>query len=37
VFGVDFSGARLAGRTTWIARLDPMRHSRNAAHSRHSR
>ena len=22
VFGVDFSGARLAGRTTWIARLD---------------
>ena len=30
VFGVDFSGARLAGRTTWIARLDPMRHSRNA-------
>jgi hypothetical protein len=23
VFGVDFSGARLAGRTTWIARLDP--------------
>ena len=25
VFGVDFSGARLAGRTTWIARLDPVR------------
>jgi uncharacterized protein DUF429 len=24
VFGVDFSGARLAGRTTWIARLDPV-------------
>jgi len=23
VYGVDFSGARLAGRTTWIARLDP--------------
>jgi hypothetical protein len=23
VFGVDFSGARQAGRTTWIARLDP--------------
>ena len=23
VFGVDFSGARRAGRTTWIARLDP--------------
>ena len=23
VFGVDFSGARLAGRTTWIARLHP--------------
>jgi uncharacterized protein DUF429 len=30
VFGVDFSGARLAGRTTWIARLDPVRHGRNA-------
>ena len=28
VFGVDFSGARLAGRTTWIARLDPVRHCR---------
>ncbi len=24
VYGVDFSGARLAGRTTWIARLDPV-------------
>jgi hypothetical protein len=23
VFGVDFSGARRAGRTTWIARIDP--------------
>jgi hypothetical protein len=23
VFGVDFSGAKRAGRTTWIARLDP--------------
>ena len=23
VYGVDFSGARLAGRTTWIARLEP--------------
>ncbi len=23
VFGVDFSGARLAGRTTWLARLTP--------------
>ena len=22
IFGVDFSGARLAGRTTWVARLD---------------
>ena len=21
IFGVDFSGARLAGRTTWVARL----------------
>ena len=30
VFGVDFSGARLAGRTTWIARLDPIRHHRSA-------
>jgi hypothetical protein len=28
-FGVDFSGAKLAGRNTWIARLDPVRkHSR---------
>ena len=24
IYGVDFSGARLAGRTTWIARLDPL-------------
>jgi hypothetical protein len=24
VFGVDFSGARLAGLTTWVARLDPV-------------
>lgn len=24
VYGVDFSGARLAGRNTWIARLDPL-------------
>jgi hypothetical protein len=23
IFGVDFSGARLAGRTTWVARLEP--------------
>jgi hypothetical protein len=23
VFGVDFSGARLAGRNTWVARLEP--------------
>ena len=23
VYGVDFSGARLAGRTTWVARLEP--------------
>ena len=29
VFGVDFSGARLAGRTTWIARLDPVRQPRS--------
>jgi hypothetical protein len=25
VFGVDFSGARLAGRTTWVARVEPPR------------
>lgn len=24
VFGVDFSGARLAGRNTWVARLEPV-------------
>jgi hypothetical protein len=23
IFGVDFSGARLAGRNTWVARLEP--------------
>jgi hypothetical protein len=23
IYGVDFSGARLAGRTTWVARLEP--------------
>src|SRR5436305_1650362 len=23
VYGVDFSGAKLAGRTTWVARLEP--------------
>jgi hypothetical protein len=23
IYGVDFSGARLAGRTTWVARLQP--------------
>jgi hypothetical protein len=28
VFGVDFSGARLAGRTTWVARLEPTRTGR---------
>lgn len=25
VFGVDFSGAKLAGRNTWVARLEPAR------------
>jgi hypothetical protein len=24
VYGVDFSGARLAGRNTWVARLEPL-------------
>jgi hypothetical protein len=23
IFGVDFSGAKLAGRTTWVARIEP--------------
>src|SRR3954464_5349272 len=23
VYGVDFSGARLAGKTTWVARMEP--------------
>jgi hypothetical protein len=31
VFGVDFSGARLAGRTTWIARLDRVESGDNPA------
>jgi hypothetical protein len=25
IFGVDFSGAKLAGRNTWVARLEPLR------------
>jgi hypothetical protein len=25
ILGVDFSGARLAGRNTWVARLEPLR------------
>ncbi len=28
VYGVDFSGAKLAGRCTWLARLDPPRRRR---------
>lgn len=28
VFGVDFSGAKLAGHATWIARLDPLPNER---------
>jgi hypothetical protein len=24
IYGVDFSGARLAGKNTWVARLDPL-------------
>ncbi|HEX4608109.1 MAG TPA: DUF429 domain-containing protein [Urbifossiella sp.] len=28
VYGVDFSGAKLAGRNTWIARIEPRRRGR---------
>ncbi len=28
VYGVDFSGARLAGRNTWVARVEPRRRGR---------
>lgn len=28
IYGVDFSGAKLAGRNTWIARLEPRRRGR---------
>jgi uncharacterized protein DUF429 len=31
VYGVDFSGARLAGRNTWVARLEPTTNGRRAA------
>src|SRR5262249_50754105 len=31
VYGVDFSGARLAGRNTWVARLEPVAHNSRAA------
>ena len=31
VYGVDFSGARLAGRNTWVARIEPARARRPAA------
>ncbi len=30
VYGVDFSGARLAGRNTWVARLEPRWASRRS-------
>jgi hypothetical protein len=31
VYGVDFSGARLAGRNTWVARIEPWRGRTRAA------
>jgi hypothetical protein len=31
IYGVDFSGARLAGRNTWVARLEPQRARRGTA------
>jgi hypothetical protein len=30
IYGVDFSGARLAGRTTWVARMEPIGKARRA-------
>ncbi len=30
MYGVDFSGARLAGRNTWVARVEPRRRGRAA-------
>ncbi|HJQ70609.1 MAG TPA: DUF429 domain-containing protein [Blastocatellia bacterium] len=33
VYGVDFSGARLAGRNTWVAKLDRSARGRRAAYS----
>src|SRR5215831_13485021 len=30
IFGVDFSGARLAGRNIWLARLEPLGKRRQA-------
>src|SRR4051794_20812508 len=31
VYGVDFSGARLAGRNIWVARLEPTQSKRRGA------
>jgi hypothetical protein len=28
IYGVDFSGAKLAGRNTWVARVEPRRRGR---------
>jgi hypothetical protein len=32
IYGVDFSGARLAGRTTWLARLEPVTERHHGPH-----
>src|SRR4051794_6100674 len=34
IFGVDFSGARLAGLNTWIARVEPVANARRAQRAR---
>jgi hypothetical protein len=33
IYGVDFSGARLAGRNTWIAQLEPSSHQRKPTYT----
>jgi hypothetical protein len=32
IYGVDFSGAKLAGRNTWVARIKPVLARRKLSH-----
>src|SRR5689334_17737565 len=34
IYGVDFSGAKLAGRNTWLARLEPVTGRHHGPHYR---